>query len=93
MSREIKLVWAEAFMFCRSFGMELASLPTESYLTNSDSYVLKMLPILINGLTLVEHTLGLVSIDGIGSALENLLVIIYQCQPVNQTMLEAIKTV
>ena len=29
MSREIKLVWAEAFMFCRSFGMELASLPTE----------------------------------------------------------------
>ena len=29
MSREIKLTWAQALMFCRSFGMELASLPTE----------------------------------------------------------------
>ena len=29
MSREIKLVWANAFMFCRSFGMELVSLPTK----------------------------------------------------------------
>ena len=29
MSREIKLVWANALMFCRSFGMELVSLPTK----------------------------------------------------------------
>ncbi|CAO1326778.1 unnamed protein product [Diamesa tonsa] len=29
LSREIKLTWAHALMFCRSFGMELASLPTE----------------------------------------------------------------
>ncbi|CAO1325724.1 unnamed protein product [Diamesa serratosioi] len=28
-SRQIKLVWANAFMFCRSFGMELVSLPTK----------------------------------------------------------------
>ncbi|CAO1340874.1 unnamed protein product [Diamesa tonsa] len=28
-SRDIKLVWSQAFMFCRSFGMELASLPTK----------------------------------------------------------------
>ncbi|CAO1339072.1 unnamed protein product [Diamesa hyperborea] len=28
-SREIKLTWAHALMFCRSFGMELASLPTK----------------------------------------------------------------
>ncbi|CAO1337685.1 unnamed protein product [Diamesa tonsa] len=28
-SREIKLVWSQAFMFCRTFGMQLASLPTE----------------------------------------------------------------
>ncbi|CAO1325700.1 unnamed protein product [Diamesa serratosioi] len=28
-SREIKLVWAHALMFCRSFGMELVSLPTK----------------------------------------------------------------
>ncbi|CAO1337642.1 unnamed protein product [Diamesa tonsa] len=28
-SREIKLTWAHALMFCRSYGMELASLPTK----------------------------------------------------------------
>ena len=29
MSRDVKLTWAHAFLFCRSFGMELVSLPTK----------------------------------------------------------------